>query len=210
MLFRSLPERMRVLWESMPAVVTGVRTREPELSFACSDHHALAYSAFEKVLELGYRRPGLVLDPVIDELIEGRFTAGFLAAGNRFGVAGAGSGCFTGISAARDDPGLFGRWLERQRPDVLFTLYHEVERWLGVLGRRVPQDVGLVQFEWRAAHAGWAGMDQRNDLVGEAAVDMLVSMLHAGVTGLPQHPLATRVSSQGVDGCTVRKQAAVA
>ena len=46
------------------------------LSFACTDHHMLALRAFQKALELGYKRPALVLDRVIDRLVDGRFSAG--------------------------------------------------------------------------------------------------------------------------------------
>jgi LacI family transcriptional regulator len=47
-------------------------------------------------------------------------------------------------------------------------------------------------------------MDQRNDLVGEAAVDLLVSMIHNGLSGVPKQPIATQVTSQWVAGKTIR------
>lgn len=198
-----LPARFAPLWDEIPALVTGVRTREPELSYACSDHHSLALMAFEKAVALGYRRPALVLDGVIDELIEGRFTAGFLTGQSRWISEGERTRPFHQVAAARQDRGIFQRWFAENRPDVIFTLYHEVERWIGELGLRVPEDVGLIQYEWRAGHANWAGMDQRNDLVGEAAVDMLVSMIHHSERGVPEHPRATLIGSRWVAGETV-------
>ena len=200
-----LPDRFAPLWASLPAVVTGVRTRGPELSFACSDHHALALAAFEKAVALGYRRPALVLDGVIDQLIEGRFTAGFITGQRRFCPAREHTAPFHDVAAARKDLRVFERWLDRTKPDVIFTLYHEVKRWLESLGRRVPADVGLIQYEWRADHAEWAGMDQRNDLVGEAAVDMLLSMVLHNEPGVPDTPRATLIGSHWVDGATVRR-----
>lgn len=197
-----LPPRMANLWEEFPAVVTGVRTREPSLSFACADHHGLALSAFERALALGYRRPGLILDPVIDELIEGRFTAGYMTGQLKLLEEVDRLPPFTAVAEARRDAGLFGEWLQRWRPDVLFTLYHEVARWLEKLGRWPAADLGLIQYEWREGHRDWAGMDQRNDLVGEAAVDMLVSQVQHGTKGVPEFPLATMVASQWVDGHT--------
>ena len=71
-----LPEKFQSTWAAFPIVVTGVRTREPALSFACTDHHMLALKAFQKALELGYRRPALVLDHVIDGLTFQRGRAG--------------------------------------------------------------------------------------------------------------------------------------
>ena len=201
-----LPTPLAPLWDEFPAIVTGVRPRNPALSFACSDHHALALAAFEKALALGYKRPALVLDGVIDELIEGRFTAGFLTGQSRFLPARQRTQPFHEVADARKDMSLFAQWLDRTRPDVIFTLYHEVERWLNDLGYQVPRDIGLIQYEWRANHGAWAGMDQRNDLVGEAALDMLISMIHHRERGAPEHPRATLIGSHWVDGSTVRQQ----
>jgi LacI family transcriptional regulator len=199
-----LPAGLAALWDEYPAVVTGVRTREPALSFACSDQHALALEAFERAIALGYRRPALVLDGVIDELTEGRFTAGFLTAQSRLTPASQRTQPFYEVAAARDDRQVFLNWLEKNNPDVIFTLYHEVRRWLLDVGRAVPRDIGLIQYEWRGGHGEWAGMDQRNDLVGAAALDMLISMVHHNERGVPENPRATMIGPHWIDGATVR------
>jgi LacI family transcriptional regulator len=90
---------------------------------------------------------------------------------------------------------------------VIFTLYHEVKRWLHELGLRVPQDIGLIQYEWRPDHDSWAGIDQRNDLVGEAAIDMLISMIHHHEAGVPKYPRATMIGCSWTDGSTVKHAA---
>jgi LacI family transcriptional regulator len=199
-----LPGHLAPLWEEFPAIVTGVRTREPALSFACSDHHMLALVSFEKALALGYQRPALVLDGVIDQLTEGRLSAGFLSAQSRNLSLEKRTQPFYEVAEARKDPSIFRRWLDQNQPDVIFTLYHEVARWVQNLGLRMPEDIGLIQYEWRVPHADWAGMDQRNDLVGEAAVDMLITMIHHKRSAIPEHPRATLIGSQWVDGWTVR------
>ena len=48
-------------------------------------------------------------------------------------------------------------------------------------------------------------MDQRNDLVGEAAVDMLLSMVLHNEPGVPDTPRATLIGSHWVDGATVKR-----
>lgn len=201
-----LPQRMHSVWEEFPAAVTGVRVRSPELSFAGSDQYSLALKAYEHAWELGYRRPGLVLDPVIDALIDGRFTAGYLIGQQRFRGVADPIVPFTNIAGARENVGVFAKWLEQARPDVLFTLYHEVERWLSACHVSVPRQMGLIQYEWRSHRPHWAGMDQRNDLVGAAAVDLVVSMIHNGQQGVPERAIATQVTSQWVMGRTVRKR----
>lgn len=199
-----LPPGLAPLWEALPTVVTGVRTRDPALSFACSDHHTVALEAYEKALARGYERPALVLDAVIDDLIEGRFTAGFLTAQSRHTPGHSHTRPFHRVAEARANPEVFHSWLAANQPDVIFTLYHEVLHWLRDLGLRVPEDIGLIQYERRSEPADWAGMDQRNDLVGEAAVDMVVSMIHHNERGAGESLRATLIGPRWVDGTTVK------
>ncbi len=48
-------------------------------------------------------------------------------------------------------------------------------------------------------------MDQHNDIVGEAAVEMLIGMIHRGESGIPLFPRATLLGSNWVNGTTVRQ-----
>ncbi|MFT4176744.1 MAG: LacI family DNA-binding transcriptional regulator [Luteolibacter sp.] len=198
-----LPERFRPLWETFSCVVTGVRTRAPALSFSCVDHHMLALRAFEKAIELGYSRPALVLDEVIDNLVQRRFSAGVFVAQMALPKKQRVTP-FYNVSGAREKPELFYAWLDKEKPDVILTLYHVVHRWLTEAGWKIPEDIGLIQLEWRKDHADWAGMHQHNEEVGEAAVDMLIGMLHSNEYGVPVFPRATLIGSTWIDGGTVR------
>ena len=198
-----LPERFLTTWKKYPSVVTGVRTRDPALPFACTDHHILAMHAVENALRLGYRRPGLVLDSTIDRLVEFRFTSGYLTSLGQIPESNRVKP-FHNVTEARHDQSLFKCWYAAERPDVILTLYHEVRRWLGGMDLKVPEDIGLIQLEWRPDHRHWAGMCQHNDIVGEAAVEMLISMIHHDETSITQFPRATMIGSSWVDGATVK------
>ena len=196
-----IPDHFRPVVEAFPCMVTGVRTVDPTLSFVAADHHRLVLTAFERTLALGYRRPGLVLDPAIDALVEGRFTAGFRTA--QSAVPGRDRlPPFYGAGDSADIRARFRAWHDRHRPDVLFTLYNDVRHWLAENDRHAPRDIGLVQLEWRAAEPGWTGMDQHNDITGKTAVDRLVSQIHHGERGPPPHPTGTLVEASWVPGGT--------
>lgn len=203
-----VPEHFLPVLEKFPTVVTGVRTRDPAFSFACVDHHALALHAFERAVTLGYRRPGLVIDRQIDNLVEGRFTAGFLVGQMRHPEV-AGLKPFYEVSEAKKRPMLFQEWMQGEAPDVIFTLYNVVMDWVARSGLKVPEDVGLIQLEWRSADPRWAGMHQHNDVVGEAAMDMLVSKILGSETGAPAFPRAHLVGASWVGGATVNSGAGV-
>lgn len=199
-----LPLDFSETWEQYPCVVTGVRTRKPALSFASTDHHVVALRAFQKAIELGYKRPGLVLDQIIENLVEGRFTAGYQIGQNAL-PRNRRLHPFYQVQEARDNLKVFQKWFEKEQPDVILTLYNSVRHWLEAMGKRVPQDVGLIQLEWRDTRPEWAGMHQHNEQVGEAAIDMLVSMIHNGEYGIPPFPRATLIGGTWVDGVTVRE-----
>lgn len=198
-----LPAPLRPVWDEFPCVVTGVRTRDPALSFSCVDHHDLVIQAFERALALGYQRPALVVEERIDRLVEGRFSGAMLTA-QRSLPAARRVPAFMESQQSRTDGKPFQAWFDRHKPDVLLSLYNIVFPWLKVHGRRVPQDVGVIQLEWRASHPEIAGMNQHNDAVGEAAVDMVVGQIHRNESGIPAFPRATLIGASWVDGSSVR------
>lgn len=201
-----LPERFASTWTKHACVITGVRTRNPTLPFCCVDHHALVLHAFEQARQLGYSRPALMVDERIDRLVDGRFSSGMWFCQQNLPPKDRLPGFFR-VEDARQDITLFNKWLLRQKPDVIFTLYNAVRGWVEQAGLRVPDDVGLIQLERRRVSDEWAGMDQHNDQTGEAAIDMLVGMLHNNEIGLPPFPRATLISGSWVPGSTVRQLA---
>lgn len=199
-----LPESFSSTWEKHAVVVTGVRTRNPTLPFCCTDHHALVLQAMENVLQLGYRRPALVVDEHIDSLVEGRFSSGMWRAQQVLPPDQRVPG-FYAVEAARRNIALFNRWFQTNKPDVILTLYNAAKDWIEALGLKVPGDVGVAQLELRRGNEAWSGMDQHNDLTGEAAVDMLVGMVHNNEMGLQPFPRATLISGSWNEGVTTRR-----
>jgi LacI family transcriptional regulator len=140
--------------------------------------------------------------------VDGRFGSGFWTAQQELTEADR-APAFLDVEAARTEPERFGAWFEAARPDVILTLHTVVREWIEALGLRVPRDLGLIQLERRRGCENWAGMDQHNDLVGEAAVDMLLTALHNEEPGLPAAPRATLIGASWAEGVTVRRAAAL-
>jgi len=198
-----VPDFFKPVIEEFPTTVTGVRTRKPALSFSCADHHMLTLQAFERAIACGYQRPGLVMEETIDNLVEHRFSSAFLTGQQKFLQPEKRTLPFLKFDEAKQNRELFFKWFEKERPDVILTLFHTVERWLTQKGVKVPQDVGLIQLEHRKQHPRWAGMDQHNDVAGEAAVDLVINLIYNGEKGFPEFPRATLIGSTWVGGETV-------
>jgi LacI family transcriptional regulator len=197
---RQLPPEFDILWQDFACVVVGIRPERPALHFACNDQFSTAMHTAWELDRLGYRRPGLVIDPVIEENIDHRFTAGFYA-GRPLGELK------TRIPVFDFDPGgqaLFASWMQKFHPDVIVCTHPEVRGWLADLGLQCPRDIGLAHLDLTPELDGWSGMHQNNEAVGAFAADLVIGQLHRNETGIPDRPKCMMIESQWVGGSTLR------
>jgi len=190
-------------WTGFSSVSVGQHLLHPDLNFTTNDQYATVVTAVKQLLKIGYHRPGLVLDPARDAVIEYRLSAGFWAAQqsllkNKERVPQ--------LKLTTPDIKIFHAWLKKTNPDVIVTIHPEVLDWLLELGLRVPQDIGLIHPDLTDSkeHQNWAGMEQRNDAVGAAAVDMLVAQIHRSEFGIPEFSRSTQIESVWKAGKTVK------
>ena len=70
------------------------------------------------------------------------------------------------------------------------------------MGLKVPQDIALVSLERRKKESDWTGMDQHNELVGEAAVKKLSDLLNRNTFEDSENITATLITPQWIDSET--------
>jgi LacI family transcriptional regulator len=81
---------------------------------------------------------------------------------------------------------------------------NSMRRWLAEAGMSCPRDIGLVSLDVTGATASWAGIDQNSDEIGKAAVDLVLTKIRAGESGIPKVRRTLLVHSDWRDGETVR------
>lgn len=201
---RALPPAFARVWENFACVVVGIRPAEPALHFASNDQYATALRAVQELARLGYERPGLVIHPKVDGIVERRFSAGFWAGQEALGAAGR-------VPVFPFDPADkagFRAWVEAHEPDGILCLHPEIRGWLEQMGRRVPESVGIAHLDYSNAElTGWAGMQQNNNLVGAAAVDLVIGQLHRNEAGVPDFRKSILIESTWVPGGTMPPRA---
>jgi LacI family transcriptional regulator len=97
----------------------------------------------------------------------------------------------------------FRAWYLQHKPDVILCINHEVKKWIGDMNIKVPEEVGLAHLDCHDEFPDWAGMRQNNEMVGAAAVDMLVAQLHRNEFGLRKNSKASFIQGSWVDGPTI-------
>jgi LacI family transcriptional regulator len=73
---------------------------------------------------------------------------------------------------------------------------------LGQAGYRVPRDIGLAVLSVLDGNAD-AGINQNSAVIGEAAVQMLISLIHHNERGIPKVCRELLVEGEWVDGRTL-------
>ena len=195
---------MDPLWEKTAAVVIGVRPARPALTFVSNDQFSTVALAVEEVVRLGYQRPGLCIHPDVDDWVEDRFTGGFKAAQGK--IPAKSRLPVFGYRSPAEDPkaeARFRAWVNRHRPDVILSVHREIGLWLRSMRVRVPGDIGLVHLD-KTDDVAWAGIRQNSELVGRAAVDMVIGQLHRNEFGVPPFQKCLFISGSWVPGPTVR------
>lgn len=154
-------------------------------------------TAWRELAALGRRRIGLVLRSQTAERVQRQWDAAFLVKQQRFTSEAdrVPPLIVQDLDFTRADP-VVAAWLREHRPDAILSKGDYMVDQLRFNGLRVPQDVAFACLNVVDSSAGCAGIDQRHDVMGATAVDILNSLLQRGHTGPDEAEFATLV--QGV------------
>lgn len=183
------------------AVSIGVPLARPQLHYVANDQYMRAVLAARELLALGYRRLGLVLYETFDSAMAHRCSAGFWAVQEYIPGLAALPICRLDES----DPRALRTWLTKHEPDAILGSHHSMTAMIKSLGLRVPEDVGWAHLDWLPEYKPAAGVYGNSEHTGAAAVELVVSQLHRGESGPPDHAMSYLVSGTWQPGKTVRR-----
>ena len=187
-------------WYNFACSVIGVTHWNNRLNCASNDQYQTALRATEKVIELGYKRPLLVVPESDDRLLDEKFSSGFFSIARRLNPKNQ----LGLLPLQMDNLDAAVRTIKKQKPDVILTNKTECYTALRAAGIRIPDELGVVHIDWHDAISHLAGMRQNNRVVGSAGVDLVVSQLQKNEFGALEFPKVVHIESVWVDGQSVR------
>ncbi len=93
---------------------------------------------------------------------------------------------------------LIARWLERHRPQVAVGTW--VIDAIQELGWRIPEDIAVVTFDKSPEYPDHAGLDQRYEVSGMVAADVLITEITHNRRGIPTEPVEHLIQGRWLDG----------
>lgn len=190
------------------AIVTiGLSIRTP-LHRVTSHFYNDTVAVLNRVYQLGYRRPGLVVGRYEEQRSGHAHTAAYLGwCEHRLGSGHALP--VHQVEAVEEEPLL--DWLRRQRPDVIvFVHLHErLEELRSVLRKNrisVPGKLGVAVLSHQVEGSGFAGLQQNQPLMGAWAVELLEARITNRDFGIPINPRFEMVESRWCEGRSLEGQ----
>jgi LacI family transcriptional regulator len=175
-------------WDRFSCVALGMTLRSPVLHHVTENHYDTVWQSMERCLERGYKRVGIVFPDGNDSPRVGdRWLGAFFTQQLKFAPRDRIPLC----SEKPTDEASFRAWFLKHKPDaILVNNARLLIQWLEQLGRKVPEDVGIVSLEHRRDFEG-TGMYYDPAKIGGLAVEMLIGLMHRNETGVPavQHEI---------------------
>jgi len=194
--------RLRLNWAKFAVASIGFSLVHPRISYASNHHYHTIGLALKNLRQRGYHRIGLAIPSRADHYAGEAFSAIYCLYREvhmkndripRF------------VPHLRDwSKSVFMAWYRKHRPDAIIVITDDIRDWLESSKVSIPKDVGLCHLNWNSAKKDWSGVNEHNDLVGPAAVQLVTDQLFSNELGVPQFPRSILVEGEWADGNTLR------
>lgn len=175
---------LRLDWSKFAVAAIGHSMVRPLVHRAANHQLHSGREAFRQLQRLGYRRIGLCIEYAQNQRVDNGYEYALLAYHERIAAKDRVPPLWLETYASPP----FRRWLKQEKPDCIVGIGQWVYRQLLTAGYRVPEDIGVALLDWTVISGELAGIDQRPDQVGAAAVDLVVGQLFRNERGLPDAP----------------------
>jgi len=193
---------LNIDWREFSAVTIGYSMLSPNLHRICPDQYRGIRLALRELRQLGYKRPGLLLNRQSDLRTLHLWSSGFYG----FEHAQKNRGIIPVLECDEVGEKVLQTWYKKYTPDVIISSDLNIIDPLHQMGLEFPDDVGLVTLSRYELKGGIAGIDQNAEALGEAAVEQMVTMMYHNERGIPDMPRVVQIPSKWGKGASVCKQ----
>lgn len=182
-------------WEKFSCATMGYSILRPNLHRTTPHHFHGILSAYRELKRLGYRKIGFCLFAGTSKRVDELWTAGALLVQKYNPKVRMPMYLFNDSTLSK-----VPAWCKKEGVDVVLSDNQVVMQQLVKSGIRVPGEVDFATLSWVDVEPEIAGVDQRPDKIGAAAIDLVIGQLQRGDRGIPDVPITTMVEGQWMPG----------
>lgn len=188
-------------WDDYALVSQGSALPGMPCHYTCIDHHLNVLCCIERLTGLGYRKIGFAMARTgwIDR---DRYRALSAYLG---WMTQAGTGSRLAFWSEQWQRDIFLEWVRKQKPEVIIAVQHEPLEYLRSAGYRIPEDIGFAHFDLDPDWSDLAGIRQNYFENWQATAHLLIEQINLNARGIPKHQHSISITSDWVDGPSVRR-----
>lgn len=202
----NLDEEFPAEFDRYAIVTQGLSIKSP-LHRVVSHVYNDMWRALNRVHEMGYRRPGLVIGHY-EEIRSAHAYLCVYAGWSQLNLEATATIPILQMDRVEEKPLL--TWLNRHRPDVVIFVHHYdfLEEFSGILRQRdirVPRDLGVAVISQTLERTDFSGLQENQHLIGAWSVELLVARIMNRDFGIPSHPRIEMVERRWIEGKSLRR-----
>ncbi|WP_232767685.1 LacI family DNA-binding transcriptional regulator [Geminisphaera colitermitum] len=187
-----LPEgfgHMRLRWEWFSCAAVGYSMIRPSLHRACPHQFQGMMHTLKTLRRQGFRRIGVAMEKRVSRIVVHNWLAAILVFQQMHGASSV-----ERFNYETPDRERLSEWITEHHPDAMICTDVALLAWARAAGGAA---MGLAQLD---ALPGYAGLDQRPEVVGAAVIDLITGQIQRNETGIPADPKVTMVEGRWVEG----------
>ncbi|MEO7933400.1 MAG: LacI family DNA-binding transcriptional regulator [Chthoniobacterales bacterium] len=191
-------------WDSFSAVCFGFSLARPKLHLITNAQYRSACMAVRALRAHGYRRIGFVTTHSTDERTDRNFSSGFWSEQRRFKPEER-IRMLTLEGNTQNELADFEKWYHECLPEVILSHHAPVLQFMKKLEIDL-NECGYASLDLVTPDGSIAGIYQNYPLLGRAAVNYLVDMIHGNQRGVPAQRFQILIEGSWVEGETLRNK----
>lgn len=97
----------------------------------------------------------------------------------------------------------FKSWLKQTRPDAIIASYPQHIQQIREQNLPFLAEAGYATLSWREEYPQIAGLRHPMDILGAAAIDIVVAQIHRNERGIPERPKTMLIEGDWIEGSTL-------
>lgn len=202
----NLDEEFPAEFDPYAIVTQGLSIKTP-LHRVVSHVYNDMWRVLNRVHELGYRRPGLVIGRY-EEMRSAHAYLCVYAGWSQLMLGESATLPILQLDRVEQEP--LRAWLNQHRPDVVIFVHHydllaDFNAFLRDQAIRVPRDLGVAVISQTLERTDFSGLQENQHLLGAWAVELLVARIMNRDFGIPAHPHTEMVERRWIEGKSLRR-----
>lgn len=185
-------------WNRYSAVTIGFSIADPPLHRVHANVPNGVQELIDRAFAMGYQRVAVIVPAPYDARVNHGVLYPLEYRRHRL-LPGQSLDALVLPSDERTEFATIADWLRAHRPEVVIgtdLVWGAIE----TMDWRVPDDIAYIALDRSPDYPETAGFDQRHDVLGAVAVDVLAGQITHNLRGLPEHPILHTINGQFVPG----------